>query len=174
MRRITIVRHAKSSWDNPTLMDAQRPLNARGKDSAPMMGERLRKRGMSPDLLVSSPASRAVETAHIIAGKLGYPQESIHQDSRLYHASVKDWFSVICSFPKDANHVLCFGHNPGLTHLYNIFSPEPQSNIPTCGIIDLTFDVDEWEDVTQAKPGFISYDYPKSKELETIVCELAS
>lgn len=139
-----------------------------------MMGERLRNRGMVPDLLVSSPADRAIETAHAIAGKIGYPEESIHQDSRLYHASVNDWFSVITTFPKDAKHVLCFGHNPGLTHLYNIFSPEPLMNIPTCGIFDLTFDIEDWEEVANSKPDFISYDYPKSKELETIVGELAS
>lgn len=172
MRRITIVRHAKSSWDNPSLQDNQRPLNKRGRNSAPMMGERLAARGMNPDLFVSSPADRAIETAEAIADKVGYPTDSIFHDSRLYHASVNDWFSVIYTLPEDARHVICFGHNPGLTHLYNIFSPEPTSNIPTCGIFDLNFDVDDWKEVTRTKPDFISYEYPKSTKLEKVFGEL--
>jgi phosphohistidine phosphatase len=169
MRRITIIRHAKSSWEDPDLTDDQRPLNNRGQESAPMMGERLAAQGMNPDLLISSPAIRAFETAMVIAGKVGYPTESIEKDERLYLAGIQDWFEVIRTLPEDALHVFCFGHNPGLTHLYNIFSPDPVENIPTCGVYDLDFDVDSWAQLAMNKPASIRYDFPKNKGMEKVV-----
>ena len=169
MRRITVIRHAKSSWTDSSIADDQRPLNQRGKDSAPMMGERLAAQGMTPDLLLSSPAVRAFETAKAIAEQIGYPEDFIHTDERLYHAGIEQWFEVIRTLPEDARHVLCFGHNPGLTHFYNIFSPNPVENIPTCGIFDMDFEVDDWKELAQARPRSVSYDYPKSEGLEKVL-----
>ena len=169
MRRITVIRHAKSSWTDSSIADDQRPLNQRGKDSAPMMGERLAAQGMTPDLLLSSPAVRAFETAKAIAEQIGYPEDSIHTDERLYHAGIEQWVEVIRTLPEDARHVLCFGHNPGLTHFYNIFSPNPVENIPTCGIFDMDFEVDDWKELAQARPRSVSYDYPKSEGLEKVL-----
>jgi len=169
MRRITVIRHAKSSWADPAHNDEQRPLNERGKENAPIMGDRLAAQGMNPDLLLSSPAIRAFETAKVIAGKVGYPTGSIHPDERLYLAGIEQWFEVIRTLPEDARHVFCFGHNPGLTHLYNIFSPNPVENIPTCGMFDLAFEVNGWEDLAQARPKTVKYDYPKSEGIEKVL-----
>ena len=169
MRRITIIRHAKSSWEDPDLTDDKRPLNDRGEENAPMMGDRLAAQGMNPDLLLSSPAVRAFETARAIAGKVGYPPDSICTDERLYHAEIQDWFEVIRTLPEDAKHVFCFGHNPGLTHLYNIFSPIPVENIPTCGMFDMGFEVENWPELARVKPATVNYDFPKNKGVEKVV-----
>ncbi len=169
MRRVTLIRHAKSSWDNSHLKDEERPLNKRGRNNAPMMGERLASRGMKPDLLVSSPAIRAFETAIAIAREINYPTESILTDDRLYHANINNWFAVIGSLPEAAAHTLCFGHNPGLTHLFNVLSPHPVENVPTCGVMDFEFNVENWAEIAHAKPERIRYDYPKSSGMQEVL-----
>ena len=83
MKRLFLVRHAKSSWDDPSLDDMDRPLNNRGKRNAPEMGIRLRKQGIIPDLLISSPAKRAHTTAKSISEEIGYPKKKIVIDDRL-------------------------------------------------------------------------------------------
>src|SRR5437899_11500650 len=95
MKTLFLVRHAKSSWDDTALPDKDRPLNDRGKRDAPKMGERLAKRGVTPDLILSSPAKRALETAQIIAKKLDYKLADIVVDERLYATGADDLLDVI-------------------------------------------------------------------------------
>ncbi len=84
MRRLFLVRHAKSSWGEPSLPDRERPLNDRGKRDAPRMGRRLAALGVNPDVILASPARRALKTARILAEELGYRLEDIRVDARLY------------------------------------------------------------------------------------------
>ena len=84
-RTLILVRHAKSSWDSLDLPDTERPLADRGKRDAPMMGKRLAKQQGKPDLILSSPARRALTTAEIIASKLGYQTKDIVVDDRVCH-----------------------------------------------------------------------------------------
>src|SRR5437899_10475758 len=90
MKTLFLVRHAKSSWDDTALPDKDRPLNDRGKRDAPKMGERLAKRDVKPDLILSSPARRALTTAEIIAKKLDYKRKDIVADDRLYAGEADD------------------------------------------------------------------------------------
>ena len=87
MKTLYLVRHAKSSWNFPELRDFDRPLNKRGKKNAPEMGKRLRAKGILPDLLLTSPANRALTTAREIAEKIGYPIKDILEDDHIYHSS---------------------------------------------------------------------------------------
>src|SRR5688572_28096927 len=95
MKTIYIVRHAKSSWSNPDQADFERGLNDRGKRDAPRMGKRLKEKNVHPDLMVSSPAKRALSTAKRMAEILNYPKEKIKPDRLLYHADEETILSVI-------------------------------------------------------------------------------
>ncbi len=162
MKTLYLVRHAKSSWKYPTLSDEERPLNKRGQQNAPEMGERLKKRGVVPNLLVSSYARRALDTAQLMANELGYSVKQIVVDERLYHASITDFMEVIKSQNNKVETLILFGHNPGLTTLANTLSDEYVDNIVTAGIYAVRFDVNTWEKVPDSKGEFLFYDYPKN------------
>ena len=134
-KQLTIIRHAKSSWENPDREDHGRPLKKRGLRDAPEMGVRLAKRNWLPNLFLVSAAKRARDTAALIAGKVGYAEERIVFDDQLYLAEPGEWRSVIGALPAEAAHVACIGHNPGITELANHFSGKCIDNVPTCGLI---------------------------------------
>ncbi len=164
MKQLTLIRHAKSSWKNAYLLDIDRPLKKRGKRDAPAMGKRLAEREFTPDLMVSSPAKRAMATAEIIAAEIGYPPEEIVEVQKLYGAGVNRLLKIIHSFDDGFDHVVCFGHNPGLTDLVNHISAHFINNVPTCGIIEMTFDIESWASIGQVEPAQVDFDYPKKEQ----------
>ena len=163
MRRLTILRHAKSSWDDASLSDFDRPLNRRGERDAPEMGRRLRERGIRPSLIVSSDAQRAFTTASIIAREIGYPQEFIQREHELYHASPADVIDVLIDEAGDFNDVLVVGHNPGLTNLANRLGDIRFDNIPTCGVVAIDLEVSAWSELHDARGTTAWFDYPKKR-----------
>ena len=162
MKKLFIVRHAKSSWDYPELDDYDRPLNKRGKRNAPEMGQRLAKRNIKPDVMVTSPAKRAAATARRIAEEISFPRSNIQQESLMYHGSIRNMIEVIRSTSDHSNILMIFGHNPGLTDLTNHLSGSDIYNIPTCGIAEIDFDIASWQEVGDGKGSLISFDYPKN------------
>jgi len=164
MKLLTLIRHAKSSWDDPMLTDRDRPLNKRGKRDAPTMGKRLAQRGAQPDAIVSSPAVRARETAEAIAREIAYPREAIQFDERLYGADPFEWLQVVQGLDDSLERVMCLGHNPGLTDFVNTLSPRPIDNVPTCGVVAMRFDVNEWRRVGKIRPTHVDLDAPKKTE----------
>jgi len=161
MKTLWIVRHAKSSWDEPGLADYDRPLNKRGLRDAPEMGRRLAERGVQPAAIVSSPAVRAAATAHAIAEQLDFEIENIHWDEDIYHASVEELLDVISRFNSAWPSAMLVGHNPGLTDLVNQLAPFEIDNLPTCGVAELAFSADDWTDVAEARAAEGDFDYPK-------------
>ncbi len=161
MRELFLVRHAKSSWDDPLLADFDRPLNERGKRDAPRMGEHLAGMGVRPDLIVASPAKRAGKTAKIVAEKLGYDPKNIRWVEGIYEASVQSLLYLICSLPDEARRVMVVGHNPGLTHLADILGDMPIDNIPTAGAVGLVFDAKSWDEACRSKGHTLFFEYPK-------------
>ena len=117
MKTLFLIRHAKSSWDDTALPDKDRPLGDRGRRDAPKMGKRLAKRDVKPDLILSSPARRALTTAEIVAKKLDYKLKDIVVDDRLYAGAVHDLLNVIHKVGDKLERVMLFGHNPELTEL---------------------------------------------------------
>ena len=168
MKTLYVVRHAKSSWDDPDVGDFERPLNARGKRDAPRMGKRLKEKEITPDCVMSSPARRALSTAKRICKILGFEKENIKTDRKLYHASEETLLSVVHGIKNKYNTVFIFGHNPGITDFANLLIPEENAiiinNVPTCGIAAFSFDVDDWADVQWRKGKLLFFDYPKSKD----------
>lgn len=160
MKKLILVRHAKSSWDDPSLPDHDRPLNDRGKRDAPKMGERLAKRSVVPDLILSSSAVRALTTAQIIAEKIGYDRKAIVVDRRIYGAQVSSLLYLIQELDDKYDKVMLFGHNPELAELAHRFSDDIE-DMPTCAVVELTFDVKRWVDVVDSKPVEVRFDAPK-------------
>ncbi|MBP9927348.1 MAG: histidine phosphatase family protein [Cyclobacteriaceae bacterium] len=167
MKILYIIRHAKSSWDNPDLSDFDRPLNDRGKKDAPRMGKRLKERRVTPDIMLSSPAARALATCQEIAKVLGFSENKIKTDRRLYHANEDQILKVVQELkdsPRDSEEiVMIFGHNPGLTAFANALLNEELENIPTCGVIAATLNIDEWKNARFDCGEMEFFDYPKRR-----------
>jgi len=161
MKKLFIVRHAKSSWDFPELDDFDRPLNKRGKKNAPEMGKRLADRGVKPDMFISSPAKRAAATARRIAEQLFFPVENIIKNDKLYHGSNAHVIDVIRKVDPSIETLFIFGHNPGFTDLVNYLTGSNIYNIPTCGIAEIHFDIKSWNEVAAKLGHLADFDYPK-------------
>lgn len=162
MKTLILVRHAKSSWKDDSLADRDRPLNRRGKRDAPEMGRRLAARGGAPDLIVSSPAVRALTTARMIAEAVGYPEAAIREDERLYLAAATELLEAIRGLDDGHDRVFLFGHNPGLTELVNELSKPAVENVPTCGVVELRLTADRWVDVSPETVRRANFDTPKA------------
>jgi len=163
MKRLLIIRHAKSSWDYPELSDFERPLNKRGKRDLPDMAQRLSEKNLNIDLFLSSPATRAIITAIGHAEKFGVKSEEIIQDSRLFHASSKYIQKVISETSDQITSLAIFGHNPGLTDLISDISDFDLWNLPTCAVCGIDLPIASWQEITGAKGSKFYYDYPKSR-----------
>jgi len=161
MKTLTIVRHAKSSWKDSSLKDRDRPLNTRGEHDAPEMGRRIAAAGVRPSLIISSPAKRAWTTAKTIARELGYPLEFLQREDDLYLASVNTLLDVLVAQDERFNNIMMFGHNPGLTDFANYLVPGLTNNLPTCGVVSVSFDRDDWSLYERPEFELELYDYPK-------------
>ena len=163
MRRLTLVRHAKSDMGLPGQQDWDRVLNRRGQQDAPEMARRLRGRKFKPDLILTSPAVRALSTASIMARELKVPAERIAQDERLYLADAKVIFEVMRELGGDARHVMLFGHNPGITDCANKLSTgERIDNMPTCAVFTACFGIDNWSQLDWESGLEAEFDYPRN------------
>ena len=160
MKTLFLVRHAKSSKDDPTLADRDRPLADRGLKEAPKMGKRLAKRRVTPDLLVSSPALRALTTAQLIADELGCARKDIVVDDRLYESSANGLLAVIHALDQTLERVMLFGHNPEFTHLAHRLSSKI-ADMPTCAVAEFHFDTRALAAVGETDPVKVNLDAPK-------------
>jgi len=141
--------------------DHERPLNKRGKASAPFMGQKLKEKGEQIEVFYSSTAKRALTTAVHIGEALGISPEEIHQKSEIYHAGRMGILEVINGVNDKFVSAAIFGHNPGFTDMANYLTGEWIDNIPTCGIVKIEFDVDTWEAVSGGNGRMVWFDYPK-------------
>ncbi len=160
-RKVVMIRHAKSSWANPLQSDFDRPLNERGKHDAPMMGGILRKQQVKPDLIIASTAKRTRQTANKIAAELGYAEDNIKWEEKLYHCIPSVFEELLYELDDNISTVFIIAHNPGITEFVNQLSPEfTIDNMPTCGIVGAEADTDEWSNFTLAKRKVFLYEYP--------------
>ena len=161
-KQLLLVRHGKSDWGNLDLKDFDRPLNKRGKENAPEMAGRLLNKGFKFDLMVSSPAKRAKTTATYFAE--AYKTEHIQFEEVIYEADSKTLLRVINSLNDEANTVIMFGHNPGFTDLANALSDADLYNIPTAGMVLISFPFDSWTMVSKGTGEMVFFDYPKNSD----------
>jgi phosphohistidine phosphatase len=161
MKHLILVRHAKSSWKDSELDDHDRPLGKRGERDAPFMAKIFRDKKLDVDLIVSSTALRAFDTAKEFAKKLDYKKEKIVRSSELYLAESEELLDYVKALDDDYKTVMLFGHNPGITWFANHLTNGSIENIPTCGIAAIDFEVKSWSQVN-AGSGILRYfEYPK-------------
>ena len=163
MKTLYLLRHAKSSWNFDELSDQERPLNDRGRDDAPVMGQALAKRRICPDVIVSSPAVRAMSTAVLVAREMQYPHDKIVVEPGIYGADVDDLLAIIRDLSDGAGAVLLVGHNPTITETANALSPSAVNEMPTAAVVCLRFECDKWAEVSKANAEFYFYDYPRNE-----------
>ena len=164
MKTLYLLRHAKSSWSFDELSDQERPLNDRGRDDAPLMGQALAKRRICPDIIVSSPAVRAMSTALLVAREMQFPHEKITVEPGIYGADADDLLAIIKGLPDAADSALLVGHNPTITDVANALSPSSLNEMPTAAVVCLRFSCERWEEVNKANAEFYFYDYPRNVE----------
>ncbi len=166
MKRLTLLRHAKSSWKDLSLPDADRPLNKRGKRNAPEMGLRFAKHFPEGGYrMVSSPAKRAISTARLFAEAAGYPLEDIVVDDRVYLADSGGLLEVARELDDTWDHMVLVGHNPGFTDFINSATKHFIENLPTGGVAVLQYDIDRWADIGTSQATLAELDYPKKKQI---------
>lgn len=159
MKRLFIIRHAKSSWDDPALDDFDRPLNKRGIKNAPFMGQLLKDKNIQPDIILASPAKRTMQTAEFIAKAIGF-EKNITPNQYIYEAYVSNLQEVISYIYDNNDTAFLVGHNPGVSALAYTYCGLKE-NLPTCAIVEIEFDCDSWMDVGNHNAKLISYEYPK-------------
>lgn len=161
MRNLFLVRHAKSSWNTPGLRDFDRPLNNRGMQDAPEMAALLRSMNIKPDLIVSSPANRALTTARFFARKLGLDETAIIQKKDIYEAYPSMILRIISTLPDSANTVFLFGHNPTFTDVANNFTDSYIDNVPTCGVVHIESSAPDWASLDEENARVKACYFPK-------------
>jgi len=156
-----VIRHAKSSWNEPGARDFDRELNERGRKDAPEMADRLKRKGVMPSLIVSSTALRAKRTALAFAQILGYDADGILWKDELYEADVHTIYDVVRKIGEPYETVLMFGHNPTWTYFVNGLAEVRIDNIPTCGVAGISLN-GAWENVKEGSGELVLFDFPKN------------
>lgn len=162
MKTLYLIRHAKSDWNNPALNDFDRPLNDRGKRDAPRMGKWLKKNNEIPDLIIASPAKRAKKTAEKIADEIEYPIKNIVWEKQLYETEVPAWLKIVCGIDNVYKNVFLVAHNDTLTRFANYLCDARIENVPTCGIVKISFPTTSWNEISVHSGDFQWFQFPKN------------
>ena len=148
MKKLTIVRHAKSSWEYDVI-DHERPLTERGITDAGIVSNELKKMSFSPDFVMSSDALRAKSTAGIFVANLNISSDIFKQSHDLYDFSGEKLLAEIMAVNNAYSSLMVFGHNHALTHFVNTFGNKYIDNVPTCGVVIMEFDITDWKHLTK-------------------------
>jgi phosphohistidine phosphatase len=163
MKKLYLLRHAKSSWADIELTDHERPLNQRGEKDIPRIASWLSQKLECPELVLSSDSVRTKLTLKPVAAAWQIKPEAIRYAPQVYHASSAKLLKLLQEIDSSANSLLIVGHNPGLTDFANNLSKNYiTDNLPTSGFIGLTFSVDTWQEVEYGKGKLLAYQYPKN------------
>lgn len=164
MKTLYIVRHAKSSWDQDDLIDFDRPLNERGIKNAPEMAKRLMSWSAIPQLILSSPANRAISTARIFANEMRISEDKLKQETTIYEGTRGDLARLISRQNPDFDTLMITGHNPGVTDFINWICFIEEAQIPTCSIATIQVDIKKWNGWERGMGKLIELDFPKKKK----------
>jgi len=151
MKTLLLLRHAKSSWNDPDLADHDRPLNKRGRGDAPRMGQLLRHNNIVPELILTSTAKRARKTARRVADSAFY-KGPIEEIGDLYLAGVGTFIQVLNGIGSEHQSVLLVGHNPGIEDLLEMLTGTFEV-LPTAALAHLNVPVEKWVEVSTETQG---------------------
>ncbi len=162
MKRLIILRHAKSDWGKEGLQDIDRHLNNRGYDDAYQQSAWFASHQERPDAILSSTATRALNTALIFARALRFDMQGFKIDADIYEAQLSTLVEVLSAQDNQNNCLLLVGHNPGLTELCNALSEDAYfDNLPTCGLVEFEADCRTWKQFCEGKWQVKYYKFPK-------------
>ncbi|MEX2468946.1 MAG: histidine phosphatase family protein [Pseudohongiellaceae bacterium] len=164
MKTLYLLRHAKSSWENPGLKDFERPLNERGTSDVPVMAERFNVRKKKVDCIIASPAQRAKTTARLFARGIHYPEDNIASNPELYFAGTGMLLKAASLADDTCESVMLVGHNPAITEFANAMAGCDIDNVPTCGLVELTLPVAHWADIELGGATLVEFDFPKNAD----------
>jgi len=161
LKNLFLTRHAKSSWNNPGLADIDRPLNERGKKAAPFMGKLIVDKGEKPELLISSPANRALSTARAFGEVMGLVENDIIVNRAIYGAGAQQLLELVQNQDDLHKSIMLFGHNPTFTSFVNMLTGSNIMNVVTCGVVRIDFEYSSWIDIDFGSGRLVYYEYPK-------------
>ncbi len=162
MKTLYLIRHAKSDWSIDGLSDIDRPLNKKGYNDAHKMSLILKEKNVVPDLIISSPAVRAISTSLIFCRIFEYNPKSILINKNLYDTSVKEYVQAISKIDAEHQVVLLFGHNPSISSTFSALTNFTNQEIPTCGIVGIQSNITNWGDFSKKSNTLIYLDFPKN------------
>jgi len=168
MLHLYLLRHAKSSWNEPALKDFDRPLAPRGWNTAPLMGEYMQNKGYQPDTILCSPAKRTRETLDMVERHLAKPHH-IYMNKAIYHADSSKLLELVRSAARNTQKLLLIGHNPGIQELALTLAGDGDrqswqnmwSKYPTAALAVLSFDVENWPQIKARAGKLIDFKSPK-------------
>lgn len=163
MKTLFLIRHAKSSWDNQLVNDHERPLNKRGIEDAPKMGDLLKASYATPEKILCSTALRAKQTASAIQAKW-FPQQKVEFNVQLYEETTSTILDIVHSTNQKINSIALFFHNPSITYLTNILTSLSIPDIPTCGVAILESEIKNWKHLEAGSCKLLNFEYPKKKK----------
>lgn len=167
MKILYLVRHAKSSWEDPSLDDIDRPLKKSGVNDAYIMGAFLKERNIFPELLMSSPAVRALSTAVIFTNQLKIPTEKLRIYREVYESSPGHILHIIRQISPAIKSIMVFGHDPSLTNLFMLITGKSLEKIPTSAVASISMSIERWDEIAPAG-GNLDFFY-KPKEIKQLV-----
>jgi phosphohistidine phosphatase len=145
VKKLLVMRHAKSSWDNPDWSDFERPLNKRGLKAAPFMGSIVYQNELQPTLIISSPAKRAKQTA-VLVKETAQIEKPIRFEEKIYEAGANTLLYLSSQFPDEDATILIVGHNPGMEEFIRILTRD-YCSMPTAAIAKVLLNIDQWKDI---------------------------
>lgn len=161
MKKLFLVRHAKSDRDNPSYSDFERPLNTKGLECAPLMANYLLNQKIKPDLIITSTAKRAFDTAHIFAKILSISEKNIISEKLMYSANTEVLVKIIQQVSDEHKCIMIFGHNPTITYAAEVLTGEFIEHVPTAGLIEIAVNTEHWKDLEIRKNKLKLFTYPK-------------
>ena len=162
MKTIYLIRHAKSDWKHPELTDFERPLNKRGLRDAPFMAQKLADLTFKPELIICSPAKRTTTTAKLICTETRYSIDNVLFDQSIYASSLNNLISLVNLLPNQHNEIAIIGHNPSITELSNYLTEDYIGNMPTCSVVKIELEIDNWNETVQGIGIQRFFIYPKA------------
>lgn len=161
MKNLIVIRHAKSSWDNPELEDRERPLNKRGNEDSLLMANVLKQYNLHIDKIFCSTAQRVKSTIEIFARELGIENNRIEYIDELYNASRRDILNFLKKLEDNLSSVAIVGHNPGLTDLVHFLLYDFDHELPTCSVVNINLDIEKWSNLKSGLGTLVFFEYPK-------------
>ena len=148
-KKLYLVRHAKAQQQSIDNTDFSRELADRGLRDASLVGSYFKEQGYNVDMIISSPAARALSTAELIAQQIDYKQDAIHTNEELYMASARTFLQVVNQLKDDWDSVMITSHDPAITYLGEYLSRAEVGHMPTGSVMAITFDTDSWQEVSE-------------------------